>query len=513
MNRHRNNRLRLLPGALRSPFAVVLLSIWLAGLAGPSPAAGASGKSVFEWSFTRLEYIRDDRVVQLQRLCDRVHRRARAIQTDKVMAAFFDACCEYAAVQGTDAPPPAELAATLAKVRKAAQAHYVAHYIDFHDLLFVDAGGDVVFSIRRNPAYAANLFAGPLAATLLVRRLTAAKQRPDERFVDFHPFAAAGEPAGFFIEPVRRHGVHRGWFVLQWSLNKINALFAGSEALGPSGETILVNRDGVMLTESSFCSDSTILKQHLDESNVEAKFKSGKGRRTVTDYRGATALTAFEVFEFLGARWLVVAKVDEAQVLTTHFMQHPRYYHEAVAAHLQQHRQKCDARAAAARGRKTLRVDMDEFQRAHRGELLRTYGVSTCTALIAACPGKFGYLAHVSPYDRVYGGTATNLVGHVLKKIKTYDIYKYERGEVRFAIVATHLESLPQIVDKLLEEGFYLSQIRVFHRPDAASADVVYDYPAGRTVVEWRSNGPEGRSFFQSDCGAANLGAILKQAL
>ena len=58
---------------------------------------------------------------------------------------------------------------------------------------------------------------------------------------------------------------------------------------------------------------------------------------------------------------------------------------------------------------------------------LQTLGVSTCTAVIATYPGKFGYMAHVSPLDSVYGGNVTDLVGLITKKIKTYDIYKYER--------------------------------------------------------------------------------------
>ena len=183
----------------------------------------------------------------------------------------------------------------------------------------------------------------------------------------------------------------------------LNSLFAGAEQLGETGETFLVNHQGYMLTESSFEGDSTILEKKLSNENIQAKFREKQGHRTVSDYRGFTVLTSFEVVEFMGTQWLVVAKVDEAQITTEHFMQHRKYYAEKVIHHL--------ASLPVGRGKerfpttdqKIFRVDMDEFVKANHGELLETLGVSTCTAVIATYPGKFGYLAHISPLDRVYG--------------------------------------------------------------------------------------------------------------
>ena len=480
------------------------------GITEPLSAGGKQSKSVFDWGFVHLEYARDARFTQLKRLCEQVHKRARAIADDQVMVAFFDASAKSARLLGNAAPPP-ELVPSLAKFRSTVNAYYIEHYIAFQDVLFVNSKGEIIHSIRKNPAYRENLLSGQLSTTPLAQAL--AKEPNTETFVDFHHFAAVNAPAAFFIEPAIGNGALKGWYVLQWSLNKINAIFAGSEELGSSGETFLVNRDGFMLTESSFESDSTILKKHLDDSNIQTKFDMRKGRKTVIDYRGAGALSAFEVYRFLDTQWLLVAKMDEAQVLTDHFIQHTGYYHGLIAEHLKTDRQKCDARPIDTDGRGIVRVEMDEFVRVNQGELLQTYGVSTCTAMVAVYPGKFGYLAHISPYDKVYGGTVTNIVGHVLKKIKNYDIYKYERDRVRFIIVARHLESLPQIVDKLLEEGFYLSQISVLHRPDAASANVTCDYQAGSCVVEWRSAVRQERSVFQEACSTNNLGAILKASL
>ena len=125
------------------------------------------------------------------------------------------------------------------------------------------------------------------------------------------------------------------------------------------------------------------------------------------------------------------------------------------------------------------------FVKADHGEILKTLGVSTCTAVIATYPGKFGYLAHISPLDRIYGTDGTNLLGHITKKIKTYDVYKYERRRVRFVVIAPHFDSLMNIVDKLVDDGFLLSQISVLFHPQARCANVTYDYSQDQISVEW----------------------------
>lgn len=251
-----------------------------------------------------------------------------------------------------------------------------------------------------------------------------------------------------------------------------------------------------------------------DLLKIDMKFREKRGNKVVTDYRGCTALTSFEVFDFLGTQWLVVVKVDETQIVTEHFKQHRRYYMEVITERLASLPAAGIEEAGGKPGKDHIRVDMDEFRRAGHGESLLTLGVSTCTAVIASCPGKFAYMAHVGPYDKVYGGDATNLIGHIITKIKMYDIYKYERHGVRFIIVANHFDSLGRIVDKLVDEGFQLSQINVLYHPGAKSASRVrYDYPSDRTSVEWVLAETNGARIKQRGSDAHNLGAIVKERL
>ena len=466
--------------------------------------------SPYDWAFVRLDYARKEKVEQLKRFCERVHELAARARTDQVLVEFVDINQKYynMAQQGLS---PARFESKIAEFRRALNNYYVENYLAFYDVLFVDKRGNILHSIRKESDFQRNFLEGESAPTPLAQCLQTDPR--EETFVDFHYYAASDEPAAFFVEPVQKDGEHLGWIVLQCAVNKINSLFAGAEQLGETGEAFVVNHQGYLLTESNFEGDSTILNKRLDNENIRTKFAQKQGHRTVTDYRGLTALTSFEVVEFLGTQWLVVAKVDEAQITTEHFMQHRKYYAEKVIHHL--------ASLPVGRGKerfpttdqKIFRVDMDEFVKANHGELLETLGVSTCTAVIATYPGKFGYLAHISPLDRVYGTGDTNLLGHITKKIKTYDIYKYERRRVRFVIVAKHFDSLINIIDKLVDEGFLLSQIRLLYHPSARCANVTYDYSQDRVTVEWPSDQPSTTRCIHHGDDAHNLETIVKDSM
>lgn len=495
-------------GTMRFTWAVTALTVL-----SISVTAARADKSPYDWAFVQLDYVRQDKVQQLRTFCDKVHAKAVQARTDAALAEFFDINLKYFRLRGGGEAAPVALEQRIAELRKALEQHYIRNYLCFYDILLVDREGVIFYTLRKESDYQNNLFEGESAACPLARGL---RTRPrEEQFIDFHHYAASGEPAAFFVEPVLKDGQPIGWLVLQCAVNKINSLFAGLEELGATGETFLVNHDGHMLTESNFRGESTILNMQPDDQNITAKFAQGRGCRSVMDYRGQRALTSFEVFDFLGVQWLVVAKVDEAELVTEHFRQHRRYYYDRILHALAgaEAVRGADPEAVSADNRKTTKVDMDEFVRANRSELLRTVGVSTCTAVIATYPGEFGYLAHISPHDRVYGGDGTNLLGHVIKKIKTYDIHKYERHQVRFVIVARHNDSLSLIVDKLVDEGFLLAQVAVLHGPAEHYANVSYDYTQDRIGVEWVPDQAQAERVVQCGRDAQNLGDIVKQLL
>jgi hypothetical protein len=132
---------------------------------------------------------------------------------------------------------------------------------------------------------------------------------------------------------------------------------------------------------------------------------------------------------------------------------------------------------------------MDEFRKVHAGERIATYGVSTCTAVAVTYPGRFSYLGHASNLDRIYGGETTDLLGRMLGRISTFDIYPYEIRKLEATIVAARPQAVLSAVDRLVDHGLFLSQIKVMLNRQAVRGAPWHDCDTGRTVVRWATAG------------------------
>jgi len=462
---------------------------------------------IHQVAFSRLQGILEKKKLQLLKYCNGVHEHATSISKDAEMLKFFDLKLRYYRLRNAPALP--EQATELIEQYKGKIVeHYLKRYRLFYDVLFIAKNGEVFFTIKKEANYQDNLFKGKLANTQLSQYL---KTMPLEGFVDFQYFFPSDEPAAFFIQPAYKGKEHLGWFAMQWAVNKLNSLLTDYEDLGLTGEVFLINKAQYALTDSRFFSDSTIMKRHLIPENLEVKFRKRKGNISVVDYRGFKVLSSFEVVPFMRTEYLIIVKRDEDEFVTEQYRAHPEQYHAQQVDYLAQHRSKSGA--ALPHGPKIAKVDMDEFVKVRKAERLQTLGVSTCTAIIGAYPGKFGYMAHVTPSDTLYNGQMTDLLGQIVKRIKVYDLYKYQRRHVRFVIVANHTDTLKGFIDKLLKEDFLLSQMVFLYNPKAYAANVRYDYKNNAICVEWVMDQARSATVLQNAAPENNLGAVMKQLL
>jgi hypothetical protein len=446
------------------------------------PISALAERTPYDWANIHLDFVLQEKVEQLERFMVRVHTLAQKAAQDQVVVSFFEINSLYHnSLQSKENSE--SLDAKVEKARQHFNGYYIANYFIFYDILFVDMDGGVLHTLRKEKDRAMNLIDDQKSLGLLGQAV--ARKPNHEVFVDFYNYGPSSEPAAFFIEPVKKENVQIGWIILQCPINKLNSIFAATDDLGQSGETFLVNSQGLMLTESYFKGQSTILKEQLDDRNIKVKFSEEKGHRVVTDYRGAVALSSFELFSFLDTRWLVVAKIDKDEITTDHYKRHKRYYGDMLVKYFQQMPPGPSSGISSVNHPSALRVDMDEFLKAENNQALETWGVSTCTALVAALPEKFAYLAHISPKDRIYDQDDTNLVSQIIKKVKSFDIYPFERRGVVFTVVAPHLKSLPNIIGQLIDNGFLLSQIRMAYNSKAHSAALVYQYDKNDLAVTW----------------------------
>lgn len=464
----------------------------------------AVGQSQLKQSvYDRLDRVRRVKKKQLTDYLARIEAKAEKVGQDELMLAFFDIQNRLYQASRTQ-PPPAELKREIETLQKRVGDHYLNNYLCFYDILFVNRQGDIVYTIRKETDYHKNIFRGRLAETALSKCL---KESPTESFVDYEFYEATRDPSAFIVEPVYKKEKLIGWFVLQCAIRKINSMFSHHKELGQTGEVFLVNRERQMLTDSRFFGETSILKRHLSRRNIEAKFREKKGHKIVTDYRGRRALSSFEVCPVLDSRWLLISKIDEDEVLTEYYQQHKK---ELAPKLLEAIEKQAPAfvEPLSFEGPKR-RVDMDDFRKASGKQVLHTFGVATCTALVAQCPDRTAYMAHLSNYDRTYGGDGTDLVPNIVRRIKRFDLYPYQLGQVRFVIVARHLNSVMGTVDALLEEGFFLSQIRILYNPRADYARVFHDCDSATTLAVWRTENKDTRHH-QTPEKATDLGELLK---
>jgi len=433
-----------------------------------------------EKKYQQLESIVLDTKTSLANYLNATKEHARSICTDDVMTSFFLAKRDYYSLK-KDTVLPASIEYEVTELKKKIQHYYLLHYLNFYDILFIDTTGDIFYTIRKQENYHKNLFKGKLAKTSLSANL---KEKNGESYIDFDFYNMSAEPSAFFIEPLTRNNKTEGWFVLQCSIKKINRIFKRNEHLGATGEALLVNKNHYLLTDSRFNVKSTILKQRLPKENIESKFMEEKGRKKVVDYRGKEVISAFDTFNFFGKEWLIIAKIDSDEIRSNYYLEFEETQYPYLLGKILEIDNEYDQ--GFSTDKKYIAVEMDEFARAENGQILFTQGVSTCTALIASFPGKFSYMAHISPYDAIYNQTKTDITDNMLKEISYFDITRAEKEKMKFEIVLTQPLALRQAIHKLLSEGFFLSQITVLCNANAEYANIYYDTEANCSNVNWK---------------------------
>ncbi|MBT4287608.1 MAG: cache domain-containing protein [Deltaproteobacteria bacterium] len=434
-----------------------------------------------------------------------VQRRAMKIKKDEFTLSFFKTIHAFKSVKNIENFPN-KLVRKTDQLKKQYEEHFIVNYLSFYDLLFIDSKGAIFYTIRKQKDYNMNIFEGQLENTALSKKM---KTSPSTSFVDFQFYEISGEPSAFFIEPVKDEKEQIGWVVLQFSIDKINNMFCLAQEIGKTYEIFLVNRSKYMLTDSRFITESTILKEQLAEENIAAKFNVRKGHKEVTDYRGHKVLSTFEVFNFLGSEWLIISKIDEEELFTNYFKQHPEKLTEILEKALSQERESYHkGKLSIDSG---IEVDMDEFRRNDDDRFLYTHGVSSCTAFIIKKLSDFTYFAHISPFDKVYGENRTDLMEHMLKKIEYLEVTESEKHKLYFYIVSPSSAAFEAIIKRLMKHGYFLSQIKIIHYKRAAYANVSSKNNRKEVLVNWKMN--KDLYYLESSNERANLQSLMREIM
>jgi len=451
-------------------------------------------------TFEHITKIRGQKKKEVIDYFANIKKQARAITDDRQMLHFFKLLKE------NKYNPALEY-----EIDK----HYVTSYGNFYDILFIDLEGEVFHSVKKEADYHNNIFTSEISNAKLAKKL---ENPTEDGFVEYEYYPPSGEAAAFFTVLIRDEGKHIGWFVLQCEIDKLNAILQDREGLGRTGEVYLVNREKLMLSESRFMEDSTILQLKVDTVAVKDALRFGEGKKLLNDYRGVNVFSSYEMFDLFGTSWIILVEIDEDEVITDYFKKHQKYFVKQFIEYLGVQNRK-PSHFKRRGGVEVERVEMDEFAKIANHSYLLTEGVSTCTAISISYPGKFGYLAHISPTDEIYINNIAikyflqknyhNFLSELIGKIKYFDIYPYELNKLQFVIVATHSESIQKALEIILAQDVGLASIRFMYNPRARSSNVWLESPAYDPHVQWNGK----MTVFESAQQTEDLGSIVKKII
>ncbi|MFO7862970.1 MAG: cache domain-containing protein [Salinivirgaceae bacterium] len=401
--------------------------------------------------------------------------KAASVKGDQLFLNFFRSKLAFNQIRNQNSLPT-ELREKANALDKAVNDHFLVNYERFYDILMIDTSGYIFYTVRKEKDWQQNIFAASFENSTLSGKL-----KEQQSFIDFSFYEISQNPSAFFIEPIKHDGEFLGWIVLQFSVSNINNIFSPIDALGSTGEVILVNQDHYMLTDSRFVPQSTILTKQLSNENIHAKFTMEQGHKQVIDYRGFSVLSSFETFTFQNSKWLVISKINEAEIKTNYYKKYPNKLKTTLQL---SERNILPTQQPAKKEEDIIIVKMDEYQRS-TDQTIGTFGISKCTGVLLTLPEKFSYFAHISPYDKVYENSKTDVLSHLLSKIKFLDITRSEQQLMEITIIAPHTKTVENITKILINEGFFINQIYVAQNHNATFANVFHSPKLNETTIQW----------------------------
>jgi len=447
-------------------------------------------------TFSRLEKIRKEKKGKVIRYLDQQKSIGKKISNNNYIIDSFEKLYHLYKNNALNNIEYRYTGNTLAKF-------FVSELDKFYDLLFIDTNGDIFFTIKKEDDFLGNIYEGRFNGVTLYEKIKNIKIEKME-FVDFEYYSVSDEAASFFVSPVRKNNRLLGYIVLQLPINQINCILTDRKKLGRTGEVYLVNYKQLMITQSRFIDDNTILIKSIETEAVRNALKEKKGNKIIEDYRRKKVFSSYEQFDYEGTKWIIIAEIDEDEIITNLYRSSEKKFFNIACKYLANYPYPENEKKVFSpdwvKKNKCIKVDFKEFQKSKNNEYLYTQGVSTCTAMTVCYPGKFGYLIHITPTDEVYKHISpfvkfllkdrhTDFVKTVFNYTNRYDIKQYEKPLLRFGVFATHNSSFKNIIRKLVDSGVELSQIKILFKKDYNLVNVIFDYKNDQVWSQWGNKG------------------------
>ena len=207
--------------------------------------------------------------------------------------------------------------ATAASAAQADLKRYLEAY-GYENLLLIDSGGDVVFSLETTPENFTNVRTGPLPKGALTKVCDNVGTLLATEMGDYELDPVDGDQRAFIASPIFKQGVLVGIVALQVDNAAMFKMVQDYSGLGDTGDTLVARREGdelLFMAPSRHDPGAAFQRRIAFGSSLavplQEAVRGNSGIGQALDYRGKDVLT---VWRYLPSfRWGLVVKIDVAE--------------------------------------------------------------------------------------------------------------------------------------------------------------------------------------------------------
>jgi len=217
------------------------------------------------------------------------------------------------------------------------QEHMAYHTIfasfNQEDVYLINPGGDVIYSVNKNPEFGTNLLNGVYANTGLAKafKRSTKLKRGEATFEDISIYEPSlNKKVAFLAMPLYFKKDYEGSIIFQFPMEKINEIMNFSNkydevGLGTTGEAFLVGSDLTMRNDSRFINiidDADVKKNKTTvgffKVDTQATSQAVEGKSDTTqsfDYKNHEVITSYSPIDIYDKKWGIVVKMDKEEAL------------------------------------------------------------------------------------------------------------------------------------------------------------------------------------------------------
>ena len=198
-----------------------------------------------------------------------------------------------------------------------AQLREMAESRGWEDFFLVDMNGNVIYSVNKYDDYASNLRTDAFKDTGIGRvyeGIVGGNIIDSTVFADYAAYPPIqGQPAAFMGHALNSQMGPVGVIIIRVPTGKIADIMSNTAGLGETGETILLNSEGYLISDSIRTPENDMLSVKVDSDILQNAKGSAVIAGTLDGYRNMEADVAMTGVKFDGAQWSVAALIDKSE--------------------------------------------------------------------------------------------------------------------------------------------------------------------------------------------------------